>query len=177
MKVTISIILTISMLGFTVLMYLTSFNRFVFAGGSTESLMTIVSSNGVLSTFSFVAFFLLLFFGAKIRPLVKGIAMLLLFILWLMSGRTIGTKLYPDGRLSMGWFYIETERLNVCKNDTTDCERITHYQTFVKKLPFWRLRIKNEDISRTIFIGPVVWSKAFTQLKEDFPAVAPRVAH
>jgi len=82
----------------------------------------------------------------------------------------MGIKLYPDGRISTGWFYIETNRFSVCAGETSDCEQITHYQTFIEKAPFWSLKIRNKDINRTVFVGPIIWSEALNQFYEKFPA-------
>ena len=86
-------------------------------------------------------------------------------ILWFLSGRTVGIIPWPDGRVNTGWFYIPTERFYLC-NGKTDCDAVIDYHTKTETLPFWRVRIKNESIDKTIFVGPFLWSSATKFFKD-----------
>ena len=83
----------------------------------------------------------------------------LIFIIlpiWILSGRTVG--IFPDGRLNIGWFYIKTDRINLC-HPNDDCEKIFYNNTKIEELPFWRIKIENKNINQIIFVGPFIWNQ------------------
>ena len=139
-----------------------SYANFIFAGGS-DGLMNIVSAN-IWFQIIVVSSFLLSIY--KYNKTMNAI-LILIFFLWCISGRMV--SLFPDGRLSSGWFYLETDRINICKNEEIDCDRIFFYETEIEELPFWRLRIKNKNINSVIFIGPVIWSNTLSLFRYNFP--------
>jgi hypothetical protein len=106
--------------------------------------------------------FLLLFGGLSVyyfkKPSkLKLAALSLLMLLWLLSGRTTA-MLVTEDEIATGWFYIPTTRFTLC-NPNEDCE-VTHYnKTKVQTLPFWRIRITNNTIDETLFIGPFSWTE------------------
>ena len=110
---------------------------------------------------------LLILFGTILFYFLKtGRKLLFVFlgvtiILWLLSGRTIGAIVDPEGKIVVGWFYIETEEFYVCDRKT-DCESVFYYQTKIEKLPFWRIEIKNGNIDKRIFVGPFIWDKTLS---------------
>ena len=96
-----------------------------------------------------------------IEPGFKKFALLSAILLsWFLSGRIIATKIYPDGTVSTAWFYIPTQSFDVCHDVKFDCEAMLASHTITERLSFWRLRIRNENTDRTIFVGPFVWGKA-----------------
>lgn len=141
-----------------------SYASLLFAGGS-DVLMELVQGNLRLQIL-----FVVLFCGSVIitkwrdgykRYLFLG----LLFLLWFLSGRTI--SLFPDGKIRTGWFYFKTWDTNICKEEK-DCEKVFYYETHVKKLPLWFLRVTNKDTNAVIFVGPVVWSETLSLFKKRF---------
>ena len=167
MKYFISIILFSVMTLLTVVTLFSNFNKSFFAGGS-EALMKITTPN------FFLQILLLLICGFLWHKLLRNfnvtifVLCISVFMLWLMSGRTIGV--FPDGKIKTGWFYFATNEINVCVDDKADCESVTDYQTTAEKMFFWRVRIKNKQINQRIFIGPFVWSSASKMLQEGFGA-------
>ena len=67
-----------------------------------------------------------------------------------------GAQSCPDGRIITGWYYIETNKLYLCK-EGYDCETILSRESVVNKLSLWRINIKNKDVDKVIFIGPFTW--------------------
>lgn len=168
MKNIIAIIFFVLMILLTAVSLFSNFNRIFFAGGSTESLMEFVTSNFyiqavLLLVCGYLGYRLLKNFDVKVLVLL-----ILFFLLWVMSGRTIGV--FPDGKIKTGWFYFATSELNVCIDNKTDCQTVTDYQTKVEKKFFWFVQIKNKQVSKNIFIGAVVWYPGTKMLSEKFGA-------
>jgi hypothetical protein len=117
------------------------------AGGSIGSIMIMITIRAAISTVLLVAFVLMSYFYFKKK--VKAVFLILTFLLWFVSGRMIG--ILPDGRLSTGWFYMETDRK-------------------IKKLLFCSIRVKNKTTDQIIFVGPMLWNNALKVFHETFKA-------
>jgi hypothetical protein len=149
----------------TIIGFFPSYTTFIFAGGS-DGLMDMISVNSFFQTSIILIFGAILIVNkSKLRKYTYFLLMLV-FLLWSLSGRMIA--LFPDGRLSSGWFYIETNRINICK-DEIDCDKIFYYETEIEKLPLWRIKIKNKRTDNVVFIGPMVWKKTIELFKKKFP--------
>lgn len=135
------------------------------AGGSIGSIMIMITTYVVISTALLVAFVLISYFYIKNK--VKSVFLIITFLLWFLSGRMIG--ILPDGRLSTGWFYMETGRVDLCDHKT-DCETVMAQQTKIQKLFFWRIRVKNKTTDQIIFVGPMLWNNALKVFHETFVA-------
>jgi hypothetical protein len=135
------------------------------AGGSIGSIMIMITIRAAISTVLLVAFVLMSYFYFKKK--VKAVFLILTFLLWFVSGRMIG--ILPDGRLSTGWFYMETDRIDLCDHKT-DCETVMAQQTKIQKLLFWRIRVKNKTTDQIIFVGPMLWNNALKVFHETFKA-------
>lgn len=159
-------IISLLMLLLTGLRLWPSTGNFIFAGGS-DMLMSIVASNFFISiTFAVIFFITVFFYKKKKRPLVTSL-LTVIFLLWFLSGRMIA--LFPDGRLLSGWFYIQTNRTDICRTDI-DCEKVFYYDTKFEKLSFWKLRIVNKEANATIFTGPFVWRNTIKLFVKEFPS-------
>jgi hypothetical protein len=168
MKTIIAIILFVLMTLLTAVSLFPSFNRFFFAGGSTESLMELVTSNFYIQAIlllacGYLGYRLLKNFDVKIL-----ILLICIFLMWVMSGRTIGV--FSDGKIKTGWFYFATNELNLCVDDKADCQTVTDYQTKIEKKFFWFVEIKNTQVNKNIFIGAVIWYTGTKMLSEKFGA-------
>lgn len=97
----------------------------------------------------------------------KYITIILIFSIWVLSGRVIGVK--PYGELSSGWFNIRFNEINICKH-SMDCEKTYYYETEIKELSFWRVKVKNNNIDEEYFVGPILWEKALSLLNKEFPS-------
>jgi hypothetical protein len=155
------------MMGLTVIGY-TASARFLFAGGSTESMMTIAAPSAIVSTV-FLALCVVLYLLRKrmsrsIRWPLLGIAV----ILWFISGRTIGLAAFPDGRVSTGWFFIETNRFNLCQA-SEDCETVIGSEMQTAPSSLWRLDLSTGHVSETIFVGPFLWGQSKTLFRVGCP--------
>jgi len=142
----------------------TSTGNFVFAGGS-DGLMEIRTVNIWIKIFLLLAsgFFLINFHKNKG---IKNVFLCVFFIfIWFLSGRTIAT--FPDGRISTGWFYIETNKILLC-NGELDCETITHYKTTVETKKLWVININSVNSNYAIFVGPFIWSDTIKLLNESY---------
>src|SRR2546422_5755400 len=49
---------------------------------------------------------------------------------------------------------------------TTLFRSVIFYQTKIEGLPLWRIRVKNNNINKVIFIGPFQWNKAVKMFSE-----------
>jgi hypothetical protein len=158
MKIIISIIVLIVMVVFTAIGY-SSGRMLGFAGvSSADYTMHLASTNVAWSTALLILFGGTLFYFLKKRGKVLFVFLGFLFILWFLSGRTIGALVDPDGKIVVGWFYIETGEFYVC-NRKTDCESVFYHRTKIESLPFWRIKINNVNIDKAIFVGPFIWTK------------------
>jgi hypothetical protein len=135
------------------------------AGGSIGSIMIMITIRAAISTVLLVAFVLMSYFYFKKK--VKAVFLILTFLLWFVSGRMIG--ILPDGRLSTGWFYMETDRIDLCDHKT-DCETVMAQQTKIQKLIFLSIRLKNKTTDQIIFVGPMLWNNALKVFHETFKA-------
>jgi len=132
-----------------------------FSNDSGGYLSIISSINITVSMISFMFFYF--FIIKKIR--YHYFLLFVLIIIWLFSGRRISIRT-EKCRVSTGWFFIKTNSFSLCKLADCDCENV-YYKTTYEKLSFWRIRIKNTKVNKTIFIGPIVWSKVIAVLKDS----------
>jgi hypothetical protein len=133
-------------------------------GGSLDSIMSMAALPPIYATVFLLVFVILIILYLKKPTNIKLVLLSLIMILWFLSGRMIG--IIPlDGRLSTGWFYIETGRHTLC-DYKTDCETTIYYQTQTESLFFWRIRVSNKNIDETIFVGPFLWNRAQKLFKE-----------
>ncbi|HET9056449.1 MAG TPA: hypothetical protein VFN30_06325 [Chitinophagaceae bacterium] len=152
----------------TIISFFPNFNKSFFIGGSNDSMAEMITANVIVKVIllSVTIYFLFRILG---RGNVLNFSFLIIaFSLWVMSGRTVG--IMPGGKIKVGWFYFETNELNVCVESNIDCQTITDYQTKVSKNFFWNVEIENQQIKRNIFIGPVIWSPALKVLQKAFGA-------
>lgn len=70
-------------------------------------------------------------------------------------------KLFPDGRVITGWYYIEANKFYLCRTGD-DCEVVIFKDSKVSKLFLWRIRISNKYVNKVIFLGPFAWSNCFS---------------
>lgn len=111
-----------------------------------------------------IGFILLYKFNSKVlRISLLSIAL----VFWLLAGRKVGVKKFEDGRVNYGWYSFETGKFFLCDKEDIECETVIANKTSIEKLSFWRVKIKNEDINETIFIGPITWAKAIEILKTN----------
>lgn len=142
-------------------------SKFYFAGVSVDYMMDIIDAN-IISTLLLLLVGLLGYNYLRKPQKVKLFLLYIGMLGWFLSGRIVATIIYPDGRVSCGWFYIETERFYLC-NATTDCETTISYKTKVEPLPFGRIRITNEFIDKTIFVNPFAWKATLKMFNNKFP--------
>jgi len=154
------------MLGLTVCGLDTPLNRMAFSGTSGEYMMTIVSGSVMMQG--------LLLLGAGYglyrfvqRPAFRWAGLFVsLALCWGLSGRKVGVLLWPEGRVYVGWFNIQTDQFTMC-TPTQDCETTTLH-TVVWPLSFWRVRIINSHSQHDLFIGPVTWDPTLRMLRQAF---------
>jgi len=108
---------------------------------------------------------ILIFFWKKIKLHIY-LTLSILFILWFVSGRSVAFKYFPEGRVITGWYYIETDNFYISKGQM-DYEKVITKETSIEILSFWRIRIQNKMIDRTLFIGPFVWENSLIVLNQD----------
>lgn len=166
MRLTIIIVVASLMAVITLFGFNTAFVRFFFASGSDVS-MCLIESDLYIRVFFWVVFFLLsILFKKWGNKNFYYPILITVFILWSLSGRMVA--LFPlDGRLISGWFYIETNRIEICKNDC-DCEKVFYYETNYKKEFIWTYRIKNKDIETTLFTSPFIDNKVKKLFSQQF---------
>ncbi|MEB3801699.1 hypothetical protein INQ45_11720 [Flavobacterium columnare] len=138
--------------------------KLLFTYESAEYLSDISNVNVLFSVlFIIIYLFLLIYFWKRLKLILPFLFFIAL--LWLISGRTLAFKYHPTGRVITGWYYIETDMFNLCK-ENKDYESILANETEINELFFWRLNLKNKDIDKTIFIGPFMWNETIKILKK-----------
>jgi hypothetical protein len=147
---------------FLIMLVFTSFAfvedvKVLFTYESADYLSDITNIN-IFSSLLFVIIylFMLIYFWKRLKSVV--LILFFIFSLWLISGRTLAFKYHPTGRIIIGWYYIQTDMFNLCK-ENQDYEKILSKETEIRELNFWRLNFKNKDVDKTIFIGPFVWNE------------------
>lgn len=138
-------------------------SKLLFTHESADYLSSISDVNHLTSVL-FLFFFLITLIFIK-YGLKKNLLLLSFFILWLMSGRVVAFKSFPDGRIITGWYYIEGNSFKLC-NQNIDCERMLFKETKVKRLPLWRISIDNNLSNKKIFIGPFTWNSSAKVFEE-----------
>ncbi len=146
---------------------LTDNSGFFFVGGSFASITDVTSGNKIISILLFVCFCLLVYFYIRRKSKIKLIALGFIFILWILSGRNIAVQIYPEGKLTLGWFNMRTEIFSLCKPED-DCEKTIYYETKIEYCSFWRIRIYNEHYNKKIFVGPFIWNKTIQNFNKKF---------
>jgi hypothetical protein len=130
--------------------------KILFTSESADYLSSISEPNRLLSILFFIGFSSMTIFIFRDYNKIKLIILFLLLGLWLLSGRIIAIKEFPDGRIITGWYYIQTNSYFLCGNDS-DCETTLAKESTITKLPLWRINIKNKHTNKVIFVGPFVW--------------------
>lgn len=166
MKIILKILLVVVIVFMSILTSLTFTKdvKLLFTYESAEYLSDISSVNMFYSVLFLIVYLLLLFYFWKRLKLVLPF-LFFIFSLWLFSGRTLAFKYHPTGRVIMGWYYIKTDMFNLCK-ENQDYESILANETELNELSFWRLKLKNKNTDKTIFIGPFVWNETIKILKK-----------
>ena len=162
-KIIISAILLVVMATLTASGYFLKANL---ARGDMESMEDIAAVNGAWPAIFLVISGFLLFYYLSQPTKVKLAFLGITIILWLLSGRMISMIFWPDGKLTTGWFSVPTEKFSLC-NGKTNCETIMAYHTKTENLFFWRIRIKNENVDKIVFVGPFLWSKTVRLLHDE----------
>ena len=157
MKVIIKVFIVLIafvMLTATVLFIFTD-PEILFVRESAAYLSRISVINRGTSVLFFIVYLLLTVLSIKRFGISKILALLLVLVLWIFSGRVVAFKAFPDGRIITGWYYIETDKFNLCENDI-DCEGVIAKEFKVTNLPLWRINIKTNTFDKTVFVGPFV---------------------
>jgi len=112
----------------------------------------------------YVAIFCLLAFLVVVFGKIKYKLELVFFIsfLWVLSGRTVGIKPFPDGRIVLGFYCVEFGDFNLCSREM-DCDLIMYTSKF-EALPLWRIRIYNDSMDRIVLVGPFTYGSTINLL-------------
>jgi len=141
--------------------------NFLFAGvSSADYMLELASMPMAVPTIFLFCFGLLTLYYFKRAKKIKLVFLTVILLLWFLSGRTIGTILWPEGTIITGWFYIRFDKFIICNNDG-DCETTISYHTKTEELSFWRVRVKNKNTDRVIFVGPFIWSRTLKLFNEQ----------
>lgn len=161
MKVLIKIIVVViglCILTGTVLVFFKDI-KILFTRESAAYLSDISDVNHVLSVSFFIVYLYLAILVLRRLSLRRLFILLLVLLFWLMSGRVVAFKSFPDGRVITGWYYVEANSFKLCKEDI-DCESMLFKETKVTRLPFWCISIDNSLTNKIIFIGPFTWNSS-----------------
>ena len=155
-RITVCFIAVIMLLG-TAMAHLRGI-KILFTNESAAYLSNISNVNYIFSWCFLIAYLLVTFFAFRKADVIRLFILFILFGLWLLSGRVIAFKPFPDGRIITGYYYIETDRFNLCDNEN-DCESVISKEAFIQRRPFWLLKIKSKGIQKNIFLGPFTWQQ------------------
>lgn len=137
----------------------------IFYTSESAEYMTDVSSINLIYCIGTLIIFLSATLFIKRKPL-KYICLFLCFSIWLLSTRKVAVSQFYQGRLSVGWNCFLTDEFFLC-NEESDCETTLAYKTTIEETSLWRVNIKNEKLNRTIFIGPLTWSRTIKLLEKN----------
>lgn len=165
-KITLVGLISISL---SILGLFENFSGFIFAKGSTSTMVKIATSSWQLKMCLALLLPILLTIFLKFKKKMYLLLFSLILIIWIIAGRTVGFVTFPDGKIITGWFHIGMNDFNLCDH-SIDCETQIDYKTSINKLPFWRIQIKNDLVDKTIFIGPIVWNKTVQVLDGEIGA-------
>ncbi|THU30781.1 hypothetical protein FAM09_29720 [Niastella caeni] len=146
------ILIALSMLVGTIMIFLSDI-KILFTRESAAYLSNISDVNHMASVLFCIGYLFVTVLVFRKFSALKVLTLLLVLILWLLCGRVVAFKAFPDGRVITGWYYIETNKFNLCENDV-DCEGIISKETTISKLPLWRIRINSKYTKKIIFVGP-----------------------
>lgn len=153
------ILIALCMLAGTIMIFLDDI-KILFTRESASYLSNISDVNSVFSVLFFIGYLFVAVSVLRKFDTQKVLILLPVLILWLLCGRVIAFKAFPDGRIITGWYYVETNRFNLCKNDI-DCETMVSKESTISKLPLWRVRINSKYANKVIFVGPFTWYSCY----------------
>ena len=149
------IILWILFLSITLFTSLTRFRQIAFAG----AIEVLTSLNKLNYIYSYILLLLLLVFLVRknIRSPLRFIGFLVISILWLFSGRTVGIKPWPENyaRISSDFYIFKTNEFQLCQG-FEDCVSVVD-NTNYKVNRLWSISFDNKYLDESIFIGPITW--------------------
>lgn len=152
---TSTILIAVCMLPGTIMIFLSDI-KILFTRESAAYLSNISDVNHTASVLFFIGYLFVTVLVFRKFSTSKVLMLLLMLILWLLSGRVVAFKAFPDGRIITGWYYIETNKFNLCENDV-DCEGVISNETTISKLPLWRISLNSKYTKKIIFVGPFTW--------------------
>ncbi|SRX75267.1 hypothetical protein AEQU3_02261 [Aequorivita antarctica] len=138
--------------------------KIFYTSESAEYLTDVSNINFIYCSAGLIGFILVILFAK--RKLLKYTLLLSFFSIWLLSTRKIAISSFYDGRLGIGWNCFLTEEFFLCY-EKSDCETTLAYNTTIEKLALWQIKIKNKELSKTIFIGPLVWAEVIDVLEKN----------
>jgi hypothetical protein len=142
-------------------------SRFLLAEGS-DCMMQMFNISILYQLLSLALIFFVFFFRKILKKFYASM-LILSILLWLLSGRVIGHFPFPEEKIVSGWFYIQTSQTYFCNYKKNNCEEITN-ETLIEKKPFWFIHIKNQEVDKSIFVGPFLWNNVTNYLdkKQNF---------
>lgn len=134
--------------------------KILFTRESAGYLSNISDVNHISSILFLACYIGVLVFSLKNLRVGNIFILVTCFGLWLLSGRVVALKPFPDGRVITGWYYVETNKFYLC-SVKDDCETIIYKDSKVTMLSFWRIRVTNKNMNKEIFFGPFTWNSCF----------------
>lgn len=158
MRKIVLIVLIIIEVFMGVLTFLTSnlsASRHLFAGGSIESTMKIFEPSFWVTFILFlVSILITILLRKKVIPLLLTFS--IISSIWFFCGRTIG--IHWTGEIITGWFYIATDKINLCES-VTNCNDIID-NTEVNDSHFFFLKLVGKTSEeKKIFVGPIIYEE------------------
>lgn len=158
------ILIALCMLASTIMIFLSDI-KILLTRESAAYLSNISDVNHIFSVLFFIGYSCVTVLVFRKFSTRKVLMLLSVFILWLLSGRVVAFKAFPDGRIITGWYYMETNSFKLCK-ENDDCESVLFKETKVKRLPLWCISINNNFTNKVIFIGPFTWNSCAKLFEE-----------
>ena len=156
---TSTILIALCMLAGTAMIFWADI-KILFTRESAAYLSSVSDANHIFSVLFFIGYVFVMVLVLRKFSTWKLFALLLVLILWLLSGRVVAFKAFPDGRVITGWYYIETNSFKLCE-ENDDCESVLFKETKVKELPLWCISINNKLTNKVVFIGPFTWNSCY----------------
>lgn len=129
--------------------------------GSVQSTTTYFGTSRILNICLFIICLICLI--GYFRNKKKSIYIFFgIFIIWMLSGRTIGV--YYTGELSLGWFYVETDKVLLWEKD--NCEDNVLENTDFKVKNLCTISYENNCVSGDVYVGPFIITQLTGYLKQ-----------
>ncbi len=134
--------------------------------GSIQTMEVVASPDVLYSVFLMILFSALTWYWYQSPNLIKTVLLTVVFIIWILVGRTVSILVWPEIVVNSGWFNFRTSQLSLC-SEKGDCETEVVEEVRLTQLSFWRIRLKSKNSDKVIFVGPFIWKEILKNFSDE----------